>query len=516
MVHQYPGEVVIWAGGPLTNIALALRLDPEVATLAKELVLMGSGMYANNGGINGIDGRREFNWWFDPEAVRIAMRAPWKKITITPIDISVKTTVNPELKAAIAKADTPVARYLTEYSVESFMWDELSAAAMIDPSIITGQKELYVDIDVDHGPSYGETLFWAPGTELPPYERKATVQFDVDTQEAVRPLHQIDDSTAAGETVAQSSQRLSGSVPPPPRATRTRDQTTDVWRYRKWQFVWINQPSGITRRSLSPPPPPWQRALSRSEALAMGPHPAAVAPSSRVIIDTDPGVDDALALLLAMRSPELKIEAITAVAGNVPLELTLPNALRMVEISGRTDIPVAAGAKAPLLRRLVTAAYAHGENGLGGAVFPDPKIKPVAEPAAELIRQIVRKYPGEVTLIPVGPLTNIATALNPDSELAGMVRGIVMMGGSLSGGNITPAAEFNVYVDPGSRAYRVSIWNSHYHGRARRHAQDLSHRGTCARARSRAKSCQPGGSEDRPQRHQPQPRAGISGRTEHA
>ena len=168
----------------------------------------------------------------------------------------------------------------------------------------------------------------------------------------------------------------------------------------------------------------------------------------RVIIDTDPGVDDALALLLAMRSPELKIEAITPVAGNVPLELTLPNALRMVEIAGRTDIPVAAGARAPLARRLVTAAYAHGENGLGGAVFPEPKIKPVAQPAAELIRQIVRKYPGEVTLIPVGPLTNIATALNLDAELANLVRGIVLMGGSLSGGNITPAAEFNIYVDP--------------------------------------------------------------------
>ncbi|HEV3206916.1 MAG TPA: nucleoside hydrolase [Terriglobales bacterium] len=168
----------------------------------------------------------------------------------------------------------------------------------------------------------------------------------------------------------------------------------------------------------------------------------------RVIIDTDPGVDDALALLLAMRSPELKIEAITPVAGNVPLELTLPNALRMVEIAGRTDIPVAVGAKAPLVRRLVTATYAHGENGLGGAVFPEPKLKPVAQPAAELIRQIVREYPGEVTLIPVGPLTNIATALNLDAELAGMVRGIVLMGGSLSGGNITPAAEFNIYVDP--------------------------------------------------------------------
>ena len=168
----------------------------------------------------------------------------------------------------------------------------------------------------------------------------------------------------------------------------------------------------------------------------------------RVIIDTDPGVDDALALLLALRSPELKIEGITPVAGNVPLELTLPNALRMVEIAGRADIPVAAGAKKPLVRRLVTAAYAHGENGLGGAVFPEPKIKPVAEPAAEFIGQVVRKYPGEVTLITLGPLTNVAAALNSDPELAGRVKSLVMMGGSLSGGNITPAAEFNIYVDP--------------------------------------------------------------------
>src|SRR5712692_4782736 len=168
----------------------------------------------------------------------------------------------------------------------------------------------------------------------------------------------------------------------------------------------------------------------------------------RVIIDTDPGVDDALALLLAMRSPELKIEAITPVAGNVPLELTLPNALRLVEIAGRTDIPVAAGARVPLVRRLVTATYAHGENGLGGAVFPEPTTKPVAEAAAEYIRKIILKYPHEVTLIALGPLTNIATALSSDRELAGMVRGLTMMGGSLSGGNITPAAEFNMYVDP--------------------------------------------------------------------
>src|SRR6476620_10778607 len=187
-------------------------------------------------------------------------------------------------------------------------------------------------------------------------------------------------------------------------------------------------------------------ALTHSAATIDG--QAASPAAARVLIDTDPGVDDAFALLLAMRSPELKIEGVSAVAGNVPLELTLPNALRMVEIAGRTDIPVAAGAKSPSLRRLVTAAYAHGENGLGGAVFPEPKTKAIAQPAAEFIRSIVRKYPGEVTLIPIGPLTNSATARNLDSERAAMVRGIVLMGGSLSGGNITPAAEFNIYVDP--------------------------------------------------------------------
>jgi inosine-uridine nucleoside N-ribohydrolase len=186
---------------------------------------------------------------------------------------------------------------------------------------------------------------------------------------------------------------------------------------------------------------------ARSATSMAAPRPAAGA-QTRVIIDTDPGVDDAFALLLAMCSPQLHIEAITAVAGNVPLELTLPNALRMVEIAGRTDLPVAAGAQGPLLRRLVTATYAHGENGLGGAVFPEPKRAAVAEPAADLIQRIVRKYPGEITLVTIGPQTNIATALNADPQLARLVRSLVMMGGSLSGGNITPAAEFNVYVDP--------------------------------------------------------------------
>ncbi len=168
----------------------------------------------------------------------------------------------------------------------------------------------------------------------------------------------------------------------------------------------------------------------------------------RIIIDTDPGIDDAMAIFLALRSPELKVEAITPVAGNVPLDLTLPNALRLLEIASRTDIPVAAGASHPLVRRLATAGLVHGVNGLAGVEFPEPKTKPVRETAPEIIRRIVRENPGEITIVAVGPLTNVALALRADPELASMIPAIAIMGGSLSGGNMTPAAEFNLYVDP--------------------------------------------------------------------
>ncbi len=168
----------------------------------------------------------------------------------------------------------------------------------------------------------------------------------------------------------------------------------------------------------------------------------------RIIIDTDPGIDDALAIFLALKSPELKIEAITPVAGNVPLDFTLPNALRLLEIAGRTDIPVAAGASQPLKRRLVTAANVHGNNGLGGVEFPAPTSKPVAETAPQLIRRLVRASPGEISIVAIGPLTNLALAFREDPQLPSLIRGINIMGGSLSGGNITPAAEFNSYVDP--------------------------------------------------------------------
>ena len=170
--------------------------------------------------------------------------------------------------------------------------------------------------------------------------------------------------------------------------------------------------------------------------------------SQKVIIDTDPGVDDAFALFLALRSRELKVLAVTAVAGNVPLNVTLPNVLRLVEIAGRTDFPVAAGASSPLIRKLVTAAYAHGNNGLAGVEFPAARHDAVKEPAADLICRLVRENANEVTIIGIGPLTNVALALRQDPEIVSMIRGIVLMGGSLSGGNVTPAAEFNFYVDP--------------------------------------------------------------------
>ncbi|HLW80307.1 MAG TPA: nucleoside hydrolase [Terriglobia bacterium] len=186
MVHKYPGEVVIWSGAPLTNVALAVKLDPEFATLAREFVLMGGGMYADKGGIRVTDARREFNWWFDPEAARIALRAPWKRVTITPIDISVKTRLSEGIRAEIARAATPVARYLTEYSLPGYMWDEISGIALIEPEIITVQRPMYVDVDVDHGAGYGNTLFWEAGSQVPPYVRPSMVQFDLDAERFYR------------------------------------------------------------------------------------------------------------------------------------------------------------------------------------------------------------------------------------------------------------------------------------------------------------------------------------------
>jgi inosine-uridine nucleoside N-ribohydrolase len=168
----------------------------------------------------------------------------------------------------------------------------------------------------------------------------------------------------------------------------------------------------------------------------------------RVIIDTDPGTDDALAILLALNSPEFKVEALTVVPGNVVAAQGLENALKIVSLAGRCDVAVAAGAQHPLAQKLITAEYWHGQNGLADIELPPSKCKVDPRFGPDLIIETIHKYPHEVTLIPVGPLTNIALAVSKDPSIASLVKDIVIMGGSISGGNVNGAAEANIYNDP--------------------------------------------------------------------
>jgi purine nucleosidase len=169
-----------------------------------------------------------------------------------------------------------------------------------------------------------------------------------------------------------------------------------------------------------------------------------------IIIDTDPGQDDAVAILLALASPELEVLGITAVAGNVPLSLTEKNARKICELAGRTDIHIYAGSDRPLLRRLVTAEHVHGKTGLDGPDLPEPKMRLQKMHAADfIVETIMSRPPGSVTLCTLGPLTNVALALMREPSIAGRIERIVAMGGGFfEGGNVTPAAEFNIYVDP--------------------------------------------------------------------
>jgi purine nucleosidase len=170
-----------------------------------------------------------------------------------------------------------------------------------------------------------------------------------------------------------------------------------------------------------------------------------------VIFDTDPSPDDAVAFLSALGSPaELEVLAITTVAGNVPVELTSKNALKALELAGRTDIPVYKGATAPLRRPLVTAEHVHGRTGFDGYDLPEPTaaLQPEFAPDA-IVQMVMSRPPGTVTLCCLAPLTNIALAFAREPRLPQHLAGIVLMGGSMSeGGNITAAAEFNIYVDP--------------------------------------------------------------------
>ncbi|WP_227764341.1 nucleoside hydrolase [Zhaonella formicivorans] len=168
----------------------------------------------------------------------------------------------------------------------------------------------------------------------------------------------------------------------------------------------------------------------------------------KIILDCDPGHDDALAILLALSSPELKVEAITTVAGNQTLPKTSLNALKVLTAAGRTDIPVAAGMSRPLVRDLVVAPHVHGETGLDGTDLPEPAFKLDKRHAVDLIIEKVLNSPEKITVIPVGPLSNIGMALLKEPRVAENIERIVLMGGSIAEGNITPSAEFNIYVDP--------------------------------------------------------------------
>lgn len=167
-----------------------------------------------------------------------------------------------------------------------------------------------------------------------------------------------------------------------------------------------------------------------------------------VILDCDPGHDDAIALILALASPELKVLAVTTSAGNQTPDKTLNNALRILTLLGRDDIPVAAGAPKPLARELIIADNVHGESGLDGPKLPDPAFAPQAMTGIELMARSLRESAEPVTLVPTGPLTNIALLLAAHPELKGKIARIVLMGGAAGVGNWTPAAEFNIYVDP--------------------------------------------------------------------
>ena len=183
MVHKYPHQVTIYAGGPLMNLALAQMIDPDFASLAKELIVMGGSIRPDTDDPEfATTPRREFNFWLDPESSSNVFHAPWPRIVVTTVDISVKTNMDKNIIAEIARGATPSARYVAQYAQPGYLWDELAAAAWLDPSIITKTTNLYMDISVDHGPSYGDTLVWKPGTQPGLGEQLVVVQEDLDKE----------------------------------------------------------------------------------------------------------------------------------------------------------------------------------------------------------------------------------------------------------------------------------------------------------------------------------------------
>jgi purine nucleosidase len=183
-VHAHPHQVTVYAAGPLTNIALAIAIDPNFAALAQGLVVMGGSLNPHTDDPEfATSPRHEFNFWFDPEAARMTLRAHWPRIDVTTVDVSIKAMFTQEMLAAIAKSSSPAAQYIARYSAERYyLWDELAACAWLDPSIITQTLALYMDVDVSHGPAYGETLTWGEALKPAIDVQLVHAQVDLDLQ----------------------------------------------------------------------------------------------------------------------------------------------------------------------------------------------------------------------------------------------------------------------------------------------------------------------------------------------
>jgi inosine-uridine nucleoside N-ribohydrolase len=183
MVHKYPHQVTIYAAGPMTNIAAAILCDPEFASLAQEFVIMGGSLNPHTDDPEYLDSpRHEFNLWFDPEASSITLHAPWPKISVTTVDVSIETHLTAEMLSEIGKSHEPAAQYIARFTRKpgEYLWDELAAAAWLDPSLITRERYVYMDVSVERGISYGDTLVWTDRDKPSVSLQKAHVQMDVD------------------------------------------------------------------------------------------------------------------------------------------------------------------------------------------------------------------------------------------------------------------------------------------------------------------------------------------------
>jgi inosine-uridine nucleoside N-ribohydrolase len=190
-VHEFPHAVTIYEGGPMTNLALAISIDPQFPELAEQLVFMGGSIAPQTDDAEFVNNpRHEFNFWFDPDAAQVVLRAPWKKIVCTPTDISIKTRLTPEMIKQIDASGTPLARYVARFYQTGqggeYMWDELAAAAWIDPSLITKRETRYMGVDLDRGAGYGNTITWTEKDKPKIGVQSVEIQDDLDAEKFYR------------------------------------------------------------------------------------------------------------------------------------------------------------------------------------------------------------------------------------------------------------------------------------------------------------------------------------------